>query len=299
MKKLGPYAAVLLLAGVLAVVVYYATRPAKPVDPPVNGCVVPKNETFKIDDFMFNFDHDSDGKVTFEEFTQRYGQGDPPLVFTKEDGADPMSAADAFKQWDRNRNGSIDTDDIRQLEDKEWLAYAQGLARQGLQAVTWNGVQYGLNEHQLRTFNAETGALARKELPFAGAFWDTKYFGGRWSRVSEPEKSDVLGYLHEGNGRLFILTEKAELQVKDPARVQISQLPADDPHMLYAAEIAKTAFDEPDKNLELARKCKQWGMVVEAGMLYARVLIFRPGDKESLDALGYRLDGPRFVPKGQ
>jgi hypothetical protein len=298
MKKLVPVLAIVVLAGVLAVVVYFATRPTTPQDPPVNSVVAPTNPTFEIEDFMVNFDHDSDGTVTYEEFSQRYGQGEPPLVFTAANQKDLLSAQDAFKQWDRNQNGVIDADDIKQLTDKEWLKHARDVARRDLKFVDWKGVQYTMNEHQVRTFDAESGAMARGELPYAGTFWQAFHLAGRWSRVKDAD-GEVTGYASERNGRVFILTGKAEIVVKDPAKVELAHLPADDPHMLYAAEIARLPFDLPEENLALARKCKEWGMLAEAGMLYARVLIFQPANTEALDALGYRLEGTKFVSKGE
>jgi hypothetical protein len=298
MKKIVPIIGIVALAGLLAVVVYYATRSTRPIDPPVDGGYVPENPTFKIEDFMFNFDHDADGKVTFEEFNERYGKGEPPLVFTEGDGAEPLSAPNAFKKWDRNRNGFIDADDIRLLQDKEFLGDAAEIKRRGLEPIQWKDKLYGMNQHQVRTFEAETGALARGELPFAGTFWKPSHLEGRWSLVRDAE-GEFFGYVSERNGRLFILTEKAELTVKDPAKVEVSSKPADDPHMLYAAAIKDVPFDVPVKNLELARKCKEWGLKVEAGMLYARVLVFDPTNKEALDELGYRLEGEKFVSKGE
>lgn len=299
MKKLAPLAAILVLAAAVGVVVYYATRPSETPDPPANVPVEPKrNLDFKPEDFMTQFDLDSDGKVTVEEFNARYGKGDPPLVFHERDGAPALSAEDAFKRWDRNRNGTVDADDIKQLGDKELLERMEDAARRGLHTVNWNGVEMYLNSHQMRTFEAEAGAMARDELPFAGTFWSREHLKRPWTRLIEGG-TETFGFTAERNGRIFVLTGNAELLVKDPAKVELAQMPDDDPHMLYAAEIARITFDMPGKNLELARRCKQWGLKVEAGMLYARVLIFQRDNQEALEALGYRLEGDHYKAKGE
>jgi hypothetical protein len=298
MKKLAPLIGIVALVGLLAVVVYYATRSTKTTNPPVNGGYVPENPTFETENFMFEFDLDSDGKVTFEEFSERYGKGVPPLVFTEKDGAAPLAAPDAFKKWDRNSSGFINDEDIRQLLDKELINKANEAARRGLHSATWKNVLLALNDHQLRTFEAEKGAMARGELPFAGTFWNADHMAGRWSLVRDAD-GELFGYTTERNGRVFVLTERAELLVKDPAKVEVAAMPADDPHMLYAAEVSKVPFDSPARNLELASKCKEWGLKVEADMLYSRVLIFEPANKEALDALGYRLEGEKFVSKDE
>jgi hypothetical protein len=296
MKKFAPLVAILVLACALAVVIYYATRPSKTPDPPANGSVAEKNEDFKVEDFMLHFDLDSDGKVTPDEFNERYGKGEPPLYFHERDGAPALSAADAFRRWDRNRNGTVDAVDIKSLGDKAWENRAREAEARGLHTVSWNGVEMNLNPAQKATFEAETGALARGEVPFAGAYWDTLYLKGPWTRVREGN-TEVFGYAAERNGRIFVLTEKAELLVKDPAKVELTQMPDDDPHMQYAYEIQRITFDMPAKNLELAQRCVKWGMKVEAGMLYARVLIFQRDNQEALDALGFKLEGEHFKEK--
>jgi hypothetical protein len=85
--------------------------------------------------------------------------------------------------------------------------------------------------------------------------------------------------------------------VKDPAKVELTQMPDNDPHMLYATEVARISFDVPQKNLELARRCIEWGMKAEAEMLYARVLIFQRDNQEALDAVGMKLEGDHFKEK--
>jgi len=296
MKKLAPLIAVVVLAGALAVLVYLATRGGKTPDPPVNEPPPQKNIDFKTEDFMVKFDLDSDGTVTPEEFRQVYGTGEPPLIFTKGDGKEPLDAPAAFRQWDHDGNGLINDADFKLINDRDWVLFRDAANSRGLKAARWKDKYLALNEHQLRVFETESAAMTLGTLPFAGTFWKPEYLGP-WVSVVDPAEGDIEGYSSERNGRVYILTSKAELVVKVPARVQVNPFPPDDKHNLYVAEVARTPFDDPAANLALARKCREWGLSAEAGMLYARVLVFEPANQEALDQLRFKLVNERFVPK--
>lgn len=301
MKKAIPVIVIVLLALVAAWVIARLTSDTPP--PPIDNTDYSGNIDFKADDFIPTFDLDGDGKVTLDEFKERYGkplqEGQPPLIFHTHAGGPELTAEEAFtKYWDRDSNGVVDAADMKAAADNRWVAFRDDANRKGLKAVDFEGRYLALNRAQNGTFEAELGAEARKELPFAGRFWATKYFG-RWVRVTHDDGSSLEGFGSESNGRLYLLTPDAKLSVKDTAKVQVTELAEDVPQMQYAREVSKFRFDDVQANLQLARKCREWGMLTEAGMLYARVLVFEPANQEALDALGYEVKDGQFVKKGE
>jgi hypothetical protein len=300
MKKAVPAIVIVLLALVAAWLIAKLSGDAPP--PPANNGEFSGNIDFKAEDFIPTFDLDADGKVTLDEFKQRYGkplaEGQPPLIFHTQAGGPELSAEDAFhKYWDRDSNGVVDAADMRAAADNRWVAFRDDANRKGLKAVDFEGRYLALNTAQNGTFEAESGASTRKELPYAGRFWAARYFGS-WVQVTEAD-GDVQGFGSYSNGKLYLLTPDAKLSVKDPAKVQVSELGDEAPQMQYARELAKFRFDDVQANLQLARKCRQWGMLTEAGMLYARVLVFEPANQEALDALDLTVKDGQFVKKGE
>lgn len=187
MKKAIPVFLIVLLAMGAAWLIAKMTG-EDPVKPPIDGGVDNRNLDFKAEDFIPTFDLDNDGQVTLEEFKQRYGkplsEGSPPLIFHEQNNGPELTAEQAFKNyWDRDSNGVVDAADIKAAADNRWIAFRDDANRRGLKAVDFEGRYLALNRAQDGTYEAELGAMARKELPFAGRFWATKYFGA-WMRCS-------------------------------------------------------------------------------------------------------------------
>lgn len=289
MKKAAPVLVVAFLGLVLGVLIWWLTR-GDTLDTTPDDGGAQANKDFKPEDFIPTFDVNGDKQVTYEEFVQRYGKSlsddAPVLIFHEDDDGPALTAADAFKRWDRNADGIVDWQDMQSLEHTSWRAFQDEAEAKGLKAVSFGDRWLMLNTHQLKTYDTETGALAREEQPFAGKFWASKYLGN-WATLMDADGDTREGYLSKTETRLFLLTDDAKLSVFDPAKVDVTEAGPDDPHNLYAAEVKKTKFDDVQANLALARKCVEWGMRTEADMLYARVLIFAPTNEEALNALGY------------
>ncbi|MCA8913206.1 MAG: hypothetical protein KDB82_16015 [Planctomycetes bacterium] len=291
MKKVVPFVILAVLGTGLGLLIWWAFR-EKPVDNPGNTEPEMENLDFVAADFLPTFDINEDLQVTFDEFKERYGKG--PLIFHEENGGPALSAEQAFKRWDRDQNGVVDHEDLKLIDNKAWAAFQAQAEKRGLRARDWNGRYLMLNEHQDRTYETELGALKRKEVPYAGRYWKPKYLAS-WVRVVTPKNETVEGYGSHNNGKLFLLTPDAKLSVYDEDEVMASDLGPDTPQMQYARGITSTPFDDTQGNLELAKKCAAWGMAKEAGMLCARVLVFDPHNEAALKALGYRLEGDRFI----
>jgi len=292
MNKAAPILIVAILGLGLGVVIWWVVR-SEPSDPPPDTDSDEQpivHEDFVAMDFIPTFDLNADGHVTFDEFKQRYGSpladNAPVLIFHEGDDGAALSAEEAFKRWDRDDNGVVNRADMRLFENKNWREYKALADRKGLKVIVYGDRWMMLNDHQVRAYNSEAGASARKELPFAGKYWAERYLGD-WATVTDADGETQEGYLSRNDTRIFLLTSDASLVVFDPAKVSVSEAPPDDPHNLYATEIRQTTFDNTAANLELARKCTDWGMATEADTLYARVLIFEPTNEEALKALGY------------
>ena len=299
MNKALPVVAIVLLALIAALLIWKFSGP-DPVPPPIIDNDPAQNIPFEAADFIDTFDVDGDRSVSLEEFKQRYGvpleDGKPELVMQNPKTGKPLNAEDAFKlHWDRDSNGVVDARDIELISDSAWLAFHQKTKRAGLTPVRYDGKFYGLNEHQQRTMEAEVGAAANNEVPFAGQFWAKKYFQS-WVKVEDAAGETLEGFAYEGNGRIYILSSNASLTVKDPAKVTIQTID-DAPQTKYAKAVVGLSFIDGDANLALANKCMEWGMKHEAGMLYARVLITQPDNKTALDALGFKRVEGKFVRK--
>jgi hypothetical protein len=292
MKKLLPLVVIAVLGLGLGFLAWWIVR-EKPSNQPANNEPEMENLDFVAADFLPTFDINGDKQVTFDEFKERYGKG--PLIFHEENGGPALSPEKAFKQWDRDQSGVVDIDDLRLIDNKTWEQFRAKAEKRGLRARDWKGRFLMLNEQQDRTYETEKGPHKRGEVPFAGRYWDPKRMKS-WLRVVTKENQTIEGYgSRSKNGKLLLLTPDARLTVLDEDEVTVKDLGSDVPQMQYARAIVKTPFGDTRGNLELAKKCIKWGMRTEAGMLYARVLVFEPGNKEALTALGYRLDGDKFL----
>ena len=299
MNKAIPVVAIVLLALVAALLIWKFSQ-STPVSPPVgNGSNITDVE-FKSEDFIPAFDSNGDGHVTLDEFKQRYGkplaEGEAPFVLYHPQTKKALTAEEAFKKhWDRNSDGVIDARDMELGKDNAWLAFFKKASDAGLTPVRIGDNFYALNEDQNRTMEAEAGAKARKEVPFAGHFWDAKYFQS-WAKVYDPKAGEIEGFVSEANGRLYLLSSDAALTVKDPAKVTVEKV-EDAVQMKYAKAVIGLDWEDADTNLALANQCVDWGMRTEAGMLYARVLVTQPGNETALNALGRKRDGDTCVKK--
>lgn len=105
----------------------------------------------------------------------------------------------------------------------------------------------------------------------------------------------VEGMLRHEAGHVHVAQFQPKIQVvgKD---AEVTPLP-DAPQNVYAKQIKALAFDDEDGNLDLARHCVIWGMHTEARMLYLRVLIFQPANREALDYWGIDRQGDQYKPR--
>ena len=216
MNKAIPVVAIVLLALVAALLIWKFSQ-STPVGPTAgNGSNITDVE-FKSEDFIPAFDSNGDGHVTLDEFRQRYGkplaEGEAPFVLYHPQTKKALTAEEAFKKhWDRNSDGVIDARDMELGKDNAWLAFFKKASDAGLTPVRIGDNFYALNEDQNRTMEAEAGAKARKEVPFAGHFWDAKYFQS-WAKVYDPKAGETEGFVSEANGRLYLLSSDAALTV--------------------------------------------------------------------------------------
>lgn len=300
MKKAAPVIIVVILGLGLGVMVWWVTR-SDPVDPPIGNCNPQANEDFSAADFIPTFDLNDDGQVTFEEFNQRYGKpladNSPPMIFHEDNDGPALDAQAAFKRWDRDANGIVNAADMQRIENKAWRKYQDEAEKKRLKAVTFGDKWMMLNAHQHRTYETEQGALARDEHPFAGKFWKARYLGN-WATLVDEDGETHEGFISRSETRIFLLTNDAKLSVYDPAKVTVSEAAEGDPHNKYAAQVKQAKYFDIEANLELAGKCLEWGMTAEAGMLFARVLVFDGTNKEALAALGYTEKDGHYFERG-
>jgi hypothetical protein len=171
MKKAVPVIVIAVLGAGLGLLVWWVTRPAHTELPPDNT-QVQANEDFAAEDFIPTFDLDGDGRVTLEEFQQRYGQplaeGQPPLIFHEGNDGPALSAEEAFKRWDLDASGVVDAADMKRIKSKAWRNFQARAEKLRLKATSFGDRWLMLNEHQLGAFEAEQGAHARGDLPYAG-----------------------------------------------------------------------------------------------------------------------------------
>ncbi|MBE7491104.1 MAG: hypothetical protein HS108_05025 [Planctomycetes bacterium] len=252
---------------------------------------------FDKDSFFAEFDLNGDHAVSFEEFDRVYSTWGQEKRFSRGPGQPALASREAFDFFDRNGDGAIDAEDVRFAWDQAWLDFAAGARARGLIPRDWKGRWLALNKQQDEALGKEKGALARRELPFAGAFFDARYLvEGRWARLTKDDGESVDGFVSEKDGRLWLVSPDARLLVFKPGTVHVSELP-DSPHNEYVRAVREVTFDDTEANLKLARRCVQWGLKREAGALYARVLIFDRANAEALEALQLRLEGDSYLPR--
>lgn len=291
--------AALAIAATTAVAAWWLLR-----DNDGKGNVVPGNlpaqiedRPFERDDFFPTFDLNQDKSVTFEEFERVYATWGEDKRFSRGPGQPGLDARAAFDFFDLNRDGGINADDIRFAWDDKWHKFAQLTRDRGLTPRIFKGRWLALNQHQVDALAKEEGAIARGELPFAGAFFDRKLLlSGRYGLVTRPDGTSNEGFLSERDGRIWVVAGDARLLVFKPDAVTVKELPAS-PALEYIKAVSTTPFDEPAANLKLALRCIELGLKTEAGALFARVLIFEPGNSMALEALNLRLENDRFVPR--
>ena len=295
MKKFVPLAIAIVVGGVSGVFVWRHMSAPAPVDPgPEHHSVA-----FAVEEFIPTFDTDGDGRVTFEEFSQRYGkplaEGEAVMIFHRDNGP-PLTAEEAFRRWDTDKNGVVDATDLELISNSAWKTFSAEAEAKRLRPLRYNTRFMMLNAHQLRTFETEVGAMALKQVPWAGRFFDIKYLT-QWVSITDKDGKTVYGFSLEERGRLWLLDADAKLTVHPEGT---EPTPIDDaPQTQYAKLIAKTPVDDPALNLTLAKQCREWGLTREAGMLFARVLLFEPRNAEALDALDLVERDGHFFPKGE
>lgn len=278
---------------------------ARPSGPGENGSNAAANATpvvdkpFERDQFFPTFDLNGDGAVTFEEFNAVYSTWGADKRFSRGPGQPGLAAREAFDFFDMNRDGSIDAEDVRFALDEKWAKFAEQTRARGLTPKLHKKQWLALNNQQVDAFAKEVGALALNQLPFAGSFFDRKYFNdGRYARVTDAAGKVAEGFLSESGGRLWLVSTDARLLVFRPDAVDVKEMPAA-PALEYIKTVAGTPFDDPQANLKLGQRCVELGLKVEAGAIFTRVLIFDPTNAAALEALNLRLENERFVPRNE
>ena len=269
-------------------------------------------------------DVDGDGRLSYDEFARGYRD-----VRLNKSEREVYQAKEAFTILDVNHNGFIDKDDIARLDKfrdgKEYMRYREDLAAQGLALQHWNGIEVVLNPVQVDWLDAEDGAFKRNELPYAGRYFDRKWFG-EWEDEKRPQAPPLHhlkkpswarvtmadGHVHEGftretkdaelakkdglaPGKVYVLTYDARLNAFAAEKVQTVEYFEGSPQAKYLKAVSETSINDTAKQLELARQCVKDGMQADALTLYKRVLIFEHDNKEALEALGYELNGRQYV----
>lgn len=274
-----------LAAGAAAAIWWVTQRPAEPQQQV-------ESRDYNPGEFFAMFDADNNKEVSQEEFRARYESADKPMRFTDLAGT-PVDTKTAFALWDKDKNGIIDLADFGQHVDRSWEKFRDTTAAQGLTPKEYAGRWLALNGGQLAVFDREVGARNRDELPFGGAYFDKKYLAGLWSRVADARGS-YEGYLLDEGDKHWLLMTQGTLRVFAKNAVTVTPLP-DAPQNAYAREVAKALLEDTAANLGLARRCRDWGMKLEADMMYGRVLVFERDNAEALEHLGLRLQGNEYV----
>jgi len=256
-----------------------------------------ENRPFDKEGFFRDFDVDGNHIITFAEFDGVYSKWGADRRFSHGPGQPGLDSKAAFDFFDRNDDGEIDKDDILYAWDQAWEQFSADTMKRGLTPRDWKGKFLALNQQQVEAFNREKGAVARGEVPFGGAFFDSKYLmTGRYGRVTKPDGQAVEGVLSERDGRLWVVTGEAKLLVFKPDAVTVVEDPK--AHALEYLKLVKdTPFDAVEANLKLAKSCDEWGLKREAGALYARVLIFDRANETAMQALGLKLAGDKYLPR--
>lgn len=297
-SKIMVAAVVVLAVGAGALLYWVAAGPATGANNAGNNAAEVINKPFEKDDFFPEFDLNHDKAITFAEFDSVYATWGQDKRFSRGPGQPGLDSKQAFAFFDQNSDGSIDIEDLRYAYDLAWQEFSRAAMAKGLTAKEWKGQKLALNQHQLDAYNKEKGALVVNELPFGGAFFDRKYLlTGRYGRVTKQDGASVEGFLSEREGRLWVVTTDARLLVFKPDSVTVAEDP-NAPALEYINRVKDTPFDDVAANLKLALRCYELGLKTEAGAMFARVLIFDRENKQALDALRLKLDGDRYVPRG-
>lgn len=151
------------------------------------------------------------------------------------------------------------------------------------------------------TVEAEVAAEVRKYLeewaaPAAGNSIEGLEYGV-WGNMAQGggDVQTYEGFLRRETGHVQIAQFQPRVQVVG-RDAEVTPLP-DVPQNVYAAEIKELPLGDEEGNLQLARQCVVWGMHTEARMLYLRVLIFQPGNREALDYWGIDKQGDQYHPR--
>ncbi len=312
---------VVLAASIYAI--YYLNQTPDPGPPPVVNYGQSWSK-YVSEYFERGCDADGDGRLSYEEFAKGYGD-----VRLNKSEREVYEAKEAFTILDVNRNGFIEKDDIARLDKfrdgKEYMKHREELAAQGLAVQHWNGVEVVLNPLQVDWLDAEDGAFKRGELPYAGKYFDRKWFGlwdeekrpqgpplqhlkkPSWGRVTLADGKTHEGFVRETRnvedakkdglapGKVYVLSYDARLNAFAEEKVQAVDYFEGSPQARYLKAVSEIWINETAKQLELARQCVKDGMQADALTLYKRVLIFEHDNKEALEALGYKLNGRLYL----
>lgn len=243
---------------------------------------------FDPDTLIERFDRNADGVLSRDEFDKAYGSS---LVLHNPADGVQLEVGQAFAQFDTNRDGRIDEDDIER--------YKAGVVVPDEQPFNyvWFGRELLINKQQHGWAERELTAWKMGDLPFQGQYFARRYFGP-YSLVTLSDGTSVEGYVSAAEGGTVVLSPGAKLSywVKEEI-ASVESLP-DSPFSWYGLQVASPELmpDDSEASLEIARGCVARSLTEEAKVFYRRVLIRDGQHPEALAALGLRRDGARFVP---
>lgn len=274
--------------------------------------------------FNRGFDTDADKALSYEEFAQGYTR----FKLNKSE-REVYDVKEAFQMLDANHDNQIDQQDVaifnKKRDEQDAMNRREELAAQGLAVQKWAGVEVILNPIQVDWLDAEDGAFKRGDLPFAGKYFDRKWFGtwgeekrpgamsvlhlkqASWARVTLPDGKIIEGFVRETKdveaakkeglapGKVYVLTQDARLNAFAAEKVKAVEYFSGSAQAAYLKAVSEAAINDTAKQLALARQCVKDGMQADALTLYKRVLIFEHDNKEALEALGYKLNGRQYV----
>jgi hypothetical protein len=319
----------ILLLAVVAVLaaaaygVYYFTQTPDPGPAPITK-YGERASDFIAEFFTRGFDADGNKALSYEEFAKGYVD----FKLNKSE-RETYDVKEAFSMLDANRDGVIDKTDIKIFDQKRDVQDAhdrrEDLAAQGLVVQRWNGVEVILNPTQRDWLDAEDGAFKRGDLPFAGTFFDHRWFGdweegkpagtgvtyrlkrASWARVTLGDGTVHEGFVSEikdleiakkrglAPGKVFVLASDARVSAYAVERVQAIEYFEGSAQAKYLKAVSEASLSDTARQLEIARQCIKGGMQADALTIYKRVLIFQHDNQEALDALGYKLNGRQYV----
>lgn len=208
MKKLAPWLVALVAGAGLGLLGWYMLRTPEQAANGRAAEIVDK----KYDRATFFDDFDwmqKDGRVTFEEFSALYGEGEGKHIFTEGPGQPALTAQEAFARWDRDRNGVVDELDFRLIENTGIDNFRKAALAKNLSPEIYFDKMLALNAHQQRVFDDTMAAESLGQLFWRGQFLALKYFE-EWGSVTTSKGDEFTGFVSRNADRFTIVVPTLE-----------------------------------------------------------------------------------------